>query len=78
MTRFNDNFVKTLKLMRWRDLQLADKNFSGDALERLAKTQAVLSAIEAVRSEPEPSPDDLSGTDFVGDPLDPKDDWFQK
>ena len=76
---FDDPYLRALKIERWRDLKLAQKEgaeaktLREGALERLVRNQTLISAIEAVRSEPAPSKDDLQGTGIDGNPLDPED-----
>ena len=79
---FDDAYLRVLKIARWRDLNLAQKEGAKAqtvrerARERLVRNQTLISAIEGVRSTPAPSADDLQGHDSDGHPLDPDDPWF--
>lgn len=80
---FDDAYLLTLKIARWRDLQLAQtpgaeaRAVRENALDRLIRTQTLIAAIEATRSETPPSKEDLEGTDFAGYPLDAMHAWFR-
>lgn len=54
---FDDAYLLTLKIARWRDLQLAQtpgaeaRAVRENALDRLIRTQTLIAAIEATRTE---------------------------